>query len=271
MKRVIKAKSLTEAAQDWIEHADHIQILHIFDDAANLVDQSGNVLSIVNPHIGDGPFNLVLEETILFTNYVRIETIPIIQKEKILLGELIIDVRRAYRWDPYPDWKKLHASRHEVFKRFYSTEEVNIQSSVPEAILSQFFSSAATTDIAKIKRSVKKIAGLGIGLTPSGDDIIMGALFAVRIVHPPDVANVIANEMVKVASPATTSLSAAWIRSAGTGQAGIHWHVLFAALLSGQELETPLAKIAAIGETSGMDAITGFLGVIFAFNERIMG
>jgi hypothetical protein len=127
--------------------------------------------------------------------------------------------------------------------------------------LSQAITSA---DLLCTRRAAHQLAGLGAGLTPAGDDVLMGAIYAVWIIHPVDQAKLVAAAIACEAVPMTTSLSAAWIRAAAHGQAGIRWHDLFNALLLGNQLaiQSSVKRILSIGCTSGSDALAGFLGVL---------
>ena len=74
--------------------------------------------------------------------------------------------------------------------------------------------------------------------------------------------------MTNVAAPLTTSLSAAWLRSAGRGEAGILWHEFFDALSLGDSsaIQLQITKLLSIGHTSGADALAGFIAFI-SFKE----
>jgi hypothetical protein len=67
----------------------------------------------------------------------------------------------------------------------------------------------------------------------------------------------------------TTSLSAAWLKSAGKGEAGILWHEFFDALISANPVQIQEAadRILTVGETSGGDALAGFVGVFMRWAE----
>jgi hypothetical protein len=95
----------------------------------------------------------------------------------------------------------------------------------------------------------------------------------VWIIHPLEIASTLTQEIATIAAPLTTSLSAAWLRSAGRGEAVILWHVFLDALLvsrignptySAGILEA-IDNILAVGETSGADALAGFFGTIAAW------
>ena len=81
---------------------------------------------------------------------------------------------------------------------------------------------------------------------------------------------VLAEEIAGAAAPLTTSLSAAWLRSAGKGEAGILWHEFFDALIDSDaaRIQETMDKILAVGETSGADALAGFIGLLAAWREE---
>ena len=128
-------------------------------------------------------------------------------------------------------------------------------------------SAFANADLPSSLTAAQKLAGLGIGLTPAGDDFILGAVLAAWIIHPPEIARVLAKEVTDVAAPLTTSLSAAWLRSAGRGEAGVLWHNFFDDLISADTnaIQESLDKILSVGETSGADALAGFIGTLMYY------
>jgi len=127
----------------------------------------------------------------------------------------------------------------------------------------------ANADFPSSLTSASKLAGLGAGLTPAGDDFIMGAIYAAAIIHPPEIARVLAEEITDLTAPLTTSLSGAWLRSAGRGEAGILWHKFFEALSSADpmHIQEAMDKILAVGETSGADAMAGFTSLLIYWGE----
>ncbi len=90
----------------------------------------------------------------------------------------------------------------------------------------------------------------------------MGAMYAAWMIHQQDAAKMITEEIANVAVPLTTSLSGAWLRSAAKGEAGELWHEFFTALIEDKNIYLPMSKILSVGETSGSDALAGFLETI---------
>jgi hypothetical protein len=266
----LNALSLAPAVNDWLENSPQPRILHVFDRACNLVNERGEVLCIVTPQIGNGPFNLVIEEDFPFSNYLHEQSLISIDGDQLYLGDLTIHTIKAKLWLPRPDWEWLYTSKDNLLTQLTLLPNKNLKPQLPAPLLSTLTVSIAVADIHSSLAAVQKLAGLGIGLTPSGDDFIMGALYAAWIIHPFDIATDITKEIVRAAAPLTTSLSAAWLRAAGMGEAGILWHEFFDAL-SGADtvrIQTAMDKILAVGETSGADALAGFIGTFISYMER---
>ncbi len=280
----INALSLAPDVNDWLANSRHPRILHVFDYVCNLINEHREVLSIVTQQIGNGPFNLVIEDDILFSARLNVQSSISIGADQLNLGDLTINTVNARLWSPCPDWERLHAKKDDILNQLTSLPITNYQkrgldtpfakiaqgySTTPnfQSLISNLCSSLVTADLPNCIDSAKQLAGLGSGLTPAGDDFILGAVLAAWIIHSPDVAKVLAKEVTNTAAPLTTSLSAAWLRSAGKGEAGILWHDLFDALNSADSayIQASLEKILAIGETSGADALAGFLGTLMCW------
>lgn len=268
--RPIKTLSLTPVVSDWLARTGRPRILHVFPGACNLVNERRQVLSIVTLEIGNGPFNLVIADDLRFSEHLRHDSQISIFPAQLILGDLVIDFREPDLWDPTPGWGLLHKKRVEILNLLNSIQFDRNQTTLPAILLSTLADSIVAADIPSCLNVGKRIAGLGIGLTPSGDDVIIGALYAAWIIHPHETVSFLASEIAKVAAPSTTSLSAAWLRSAGRGEAGELWHEFFDVLISGDDPEIQINRLISVGETSGVDAFAGFLGVMSAYKERII-
>ena len=259
----IQTLSLTPNVKSWLAKSRYPRLLHVFDHACNLINEHREVLSVVTAQIGNGPFNLVVENEVYFSEYLTCESPVIVSHHHLHLGDLIIDTADAPFWSPCPDWEMLHARRNHILLqlnqlRITNDREASLSDQFPLSSLSFALVSA---DIPTALALTAQLAGLGPGLTPSGDDILIGALYATWIVHSPEFASFITREIANTAAPLTTSLSAALLRSAGKGEAGILWHELFRALIAGEAIQHPVSRLLSVGETSGADAMGGFMGI----------
>ncbi len=122
--------------------------------------------------------------------------------------------------------------------------------------------SAPHADVGSLEfeAAVSQLAGLGSGLTPAGDDYLVGVMAALWLLQRPEVPPQIA----AIAVPKTTTLSAAFLQAAGQGYFSEAWHGLVHALDSGDRAATggAVQRIADFGASSGRDALAGFSRII---------
>jgi hypothetical protein len=103
------------------------------------------------------------------------------------------------------------------------------------------------------------LIGLGPGLTPSGDDALVGIEAALHALDWPS-AGFLASAMGDV-EDRTTALAATLLRHAAAGEFAERLHTLLAALLGSDDETIPTAidRAAAWGATSGTDCMLGVL------------
>ena len=262
--------SLAPDVNDWLANSLHPRILHVFDQVCNLINERREVLSIVNSEIGNGPFNLVIEDDICLSKYLNLQTLISNSLRQLEIGNLTINTAYAKLWNPRPDWERLYARRYEIFDQLMSLSLPNHQLSIPDSITSTVSSALANANISTARKAAAQLAGLGQGLTPSGDDFIMGAILAAWIIHPIEIAKVFADDLAKTAASLTTSLSAAFLISAGKGEAGSLWHDLFDGLISENTMaiHSALEGLLNIGHSSGADALSGFIDTYISYMKR---
>ena len=249
--------SVTSHVKNWLADSKRPRILHVFDHACNLINEKREVVSLVTQWIGKGPFNLVIDEDVLFSQHLVVDSPVSMFADQLIVSDWSFQTDHAALWDPRPDWEKLHCQRDAVFSLLRELQITN-----DEFRTSSFSSALLHRDIEEAKVYASQIAGLGYGLTPAGDDFLMGAIYAAWILHPSEFAGPFLQQIASTVAPLTTSLSSAWLIAAGNGEAGILWHQFFEALLSADKVRSQKAmdKIVTVGETSGMDAMAGFVG-----------
>lgn len=108
------------------------------------------------------------------------------------------------------------------------------------------------------------LIGLGPGLTPSGDDLVGGALCALHATGRTEVAARLAAWALPLAKAGTNRISCAHLACAAVGECGEAVNDAMVALVGGGEAD--LERIDAIGHTSGWDALAG---VVLALEARI--
>ena len=268
----ITAHNLTPRVQQWLQKPAEVTLLHLFDRVINLVDAEGEIISVVQPQIQSGPFSLVVEEERPFLQLISPHAHVSKTATSLTIGPLEIEYRQAKLWQPVPDWQQLR-KRQDVWQDVLPEMETAVHAHLstlgslgPANFNAQF--QAAMTGMQTVlfaansdewRTAVTKLAGLGPGFTPAGDDFLLGFLFGLWATRPREQVMDLAKIVVETAVPRTTQLSAAWLQTAGRGEAHNTWHELVKALLAKAKWQLPLQNILQTGATSGTAALLGFI------------
>ncbi len=99
-------------ALDWLRRGLPAKVLHVFTGNINLMDQDGEILALVQPRIGPGPFSAVVESRagshsdseILgnwdFTKHVDFHSTVRVSENNLEVGGLSVHFTSAIHWDP---------------------------------------------------------------------------------------------------------------------------------------------------------------------------
>ncbi len=122
---------------------------------------------------------------------------------------------------------------------------------------------AGATEITDAGRS---LIGLGPGLTPSGDDLLVGLLATLHALGDPRAGDIGAS-WARAAATGTTAVAASFHRHAAGGAFAERLHDLLVAVLAGPVpgITAAVGLAAAWGATSGADTV---LGVTVALGAR---
>ncbi len=239
------------------------RVLAVFDRVCDLVTPEGKVIALVTPDVGDGPLNIVVGawSPTWFCHF----------GPNLQIDDMQIDLSQATVWEPRPDWSALRdrldpitgrlpalyeMARRHVQVAWAGTSPTPIQITLPKPMPEGW-----NGDLDKLRNGAAQLAGLGRGLTPAGDDFLCGVMLWAWLAHPaPDE---FCRAIAETATPRTTTLSAAFLRSAARGECPAAWHQLLAALASGSEqaLDAATRQVLAHGATSGADMLAGFLAL----------
>ena len=250
---------------------------------------TGFVASIVGPSHRGEPIAIVLPSQPDFLSWpLEIGAMGYLDAGNLKLGgtesafAVAIDLRESTRIEPIPmptisslgeSWT-LAVSELVRIQSMKSTE-LRMNALLGGEGASIFPLSALTRAILALSRSplepsleiIYKIVGSGQGLTPAGDDFLVGYAGAASSIagqlnmgglpFPPQV---IAAALVEAAD-STTALSASMLRLAAKGHYPAHLGELAAALAIKDSARSTAAlrHVCAIGHSSGADTATGFL------------
>jgi hypothetical protein len=288
-ERWLRAEALTPAARAWLGETLTARVLSAHERALNLINQDRAVLALVTSERGLTPFAVVVAggEPGPFRGLTQQSPVRI-SPDTLSIGLLRIDMSAAALWDPRPDWPGLRAAlqasgawRPRLAGMALKAERAGSLldlyrpvggaqggDAVARALLARARPAAqnvaaglAAHDALQAAEGARALAGLGGGLTPAGDDFVVGALLAAWLGEYGPGAEALGGAMADAVAPRTTTLSAAYVRAAAGGECIAQWHALLNALGGGDwtAVEAAVGRLVAIGHTSGADSLAGFL------------
>jgi hypothetical protein len=113
-------------------------------------------------------------------------------------------------------------------------------------------------------KEILNLLGLGPGLTPSGDDFLVGFLVALSILDRQDLMAGICEIIQPLISELTGPISGLHILAAKDGEASEVLHQALNSILVGgyDEISECLNAVSLVGHTSGWDALAGAITVL---------
>jgi hypothetical protein len=143
---------------------------------------------------------------------------------------------------------------------------------LPRSILAGLEDAITSDDAEATAAAAAAIAGLGPGLTPSGDDVLIGLLATHAWAEAAGFAGdpALRRAVVDAAAPRTTRLAAQLLAAAADGCVTAPLTNLLASVYRrGRRRAPDVAAVLAIGGTSGADMLMGVLLCGRALVERI--
>lgn len=281
---VLPTRSIARPVRDLLAARPfEARVLAVFPRACLLVTPGGDVLSLVLPGAGDGPLNVVVEgEPGAFGGLAQ--AMPArLQDERLFVGDVQVTLAGAAAWEPRPAWERLRSAGATAPGRLAQLRELALARAPRDSLLvlltpetepaggprpqaevetaraaAADLAAGRSGDAARLEAAARRLAGLGGGLTPSGDDYLAGAMLRAWLDGPTPEA--FCRAVLAGAASRTTLLSAALLRAAARGECSADWHRLLAALAAGAPLGPAVDAVLAHGHTSGADALAGFLG-----------
>lgn len=282
----LQATLVSLPAMRWLDRRPNAQVLHAFSRCVNLLAEDDEILSLTAEGIEPGPFSIVVEREAEHGLdgegcFAGLETATTVKANAsgLQIGRLNICVDRALFWDPRFEVGLL--DEQPVKDGLNLIRSLIIRHAAKESLALALGSDDGSLYQRRIGQAWHKLrkgilsdeqglcvegawlaAGVGIGLTPAGDDFLVGVLAGLWTgLADPDRY---ADSIVAGATPRTSKLSAAWITAAGRGAFGQVWHDLSLALLNRDQGSVLRAgrRILGTGHTSGTDAMSGFLATM---------
>jgi hypothetical protein len=246
-------RSPLPAAQGWSVHARFERAVIL----ASAVD--GALLSLVQHDLADGPFTARLGADAP-RDHRSIDHVP------------EMDAGGLVTWRPGLVEASDAAEPDEVERRLRQLGDIarragagarGIHAVAREGELEALSLALSSGDLDAAGAAAGRIAGLGPGLTPSGDDVLAGALaFSAWGDHAGVLGDgrALRSAVRDAATPRTTRFAAQMIDAAARGHVFAPLARLLSILLRRETAGPPdIAPLLAVGETSGGDMLTGMI------------
>jgi Protein of unknown function (DUF2877) len=306
---MIKFQAIRISAEGrrWSRERKNIRVLQVFPHSCNLVDEYGNLLTLLMCGFEMRPFSVEVapevENQIVFTDLVDQHTTVRYEMGSLSVGPLEISWTSAGDWDAVIPWRNykgdpsgLDQLIDGIFRLLVAAAPEGSLASIiqfpkesgpigrPPAWLqetvsirsrervSALLSAIQSADMPGARHAARNLAGLGSGLTPAGDDFILGLIYALWLCWPSETAQSWAESLVEAAVPLTTPLSGAFLNAGARGEASEHWHELFQSWRSNNPtgVERALGRIIQTGHSSGSDALAGFYATVRLLTGRFV-
>lgn len=236
--------------------------------ACNLADDRGRVIALALPALGNGPFSIVIGGQAGCFAELKDGQRAYADAEHIVVGGWHIPLANARAWDStLPTGPPVRlGSRSAAIVQPYALWPEQAGDTPAAAAMARLQARGAQALHTALEQghnladAARQLAGLGHGLTPAGDDYLLGVMAALWLLDEREEVLIIARS----ASPHTTFLSRAFLSAAARGQFAEPWHDLAGALARDRadECATAVQRIAAIGASSGRDALAGFAATL---------
>lgn len=244
-------------------------IFSAFKRAYNLIDAQDRVIALTSFEMGRGPFSIVVDGESFFSA-LKLKQPVFITPECINIDKWKIDLTKAEVWEPQITWptEPLEISKaiFEILQPYNHWPQLEPNSPIARQIVSRLSQAANQFNQALIRNenieaAVMQLVGLGGGLTPAGDDYLVGVMAALRLRGDLDYLS----EIIQTALPRTTSLSGAFLAAAAWGEFMEPWHNLAQALSNSDDaaFQRAVNRISQFGASSGRDALAGFTAVLY--------
>ena len=270
------------------------KVLSSHRHAVNFVDSGGRPLSIVEGRSRMGPFSIEVEATparVWYADRSDPLRIALEGETRVSIDGRTLDLSSAASWNPRPDWSALvtvpwHFEFLPALLNRLRTSAppeslacvldlLSTHSAGPDAHRSRLRDmprAAAATACLRLCQALAEgklndvaaasaaLAGMGPGLTPSGDDFLIGVMFGIQSALPTAKAKARSNFIYRASAGRTNRISDAWLLAAADGQAVQSWHELAGAILTHDRrmVDRACQDLIAVGHTSGADALAGF-------------
>lgn len=243
----------------------------VFNKTINLLTENEWMISLVTKNIDEAPFSILVDTEDFKKWQIAIGENVLLNEKKVALNATSIDISRARSYDLkrgiFNDNGSLIKENLEVVRRIITSkgpeEKYKFESKALEMVVHRttlLRKACLEENNEEIIRSCRSLLGLGQGLTPSGDDVMMGLFLVLGLENSPMkhldflLGKVIENRMED-----TTDVSYHGLLRASEGYYRSILVKAVEAMAKEVSIEEIVMDVLSIGHSSGRDLLYGIL------------
>lgn len=259
-----------------------IRIHSIFKRVINIISNEKILYTISNANTDNAPYTLKIDFKGSFKDAIAKDDKIIVGEESIIIGNVLIDLSDAILWSPVTkkiiDYSRLNIDNNiQIFNRliidsgesggckdYYLKHFLNINANSTSPIEEQLSKKIGMfykhlSDWSLNKDHIKNLIGLGIGLTPSGDDFLTGFLASIDKFEKDKDLHKRIGEWIHPLLSSTTDISAAMLKAAieGKHREGLSEFIYSFLESDEQDFIRCFNNLLSIGSSSGTDLSIG--------------
>ena len=258
----------------------------VHQQACNLVSARGNLVTLAAPALGNGPFHVTVPAD-LFAAVTLSDQFINPTGKRLMWRDYELDLSVAELWSPVVHWPRNQLNRSVCdhltavadelcpFNLFcpaggassLAWEQLRRRLDDGIAALQMGFRSGG---MEHVYAGARALGGLGPGLTPAGDDLLVGAMAGLWLMQEcfPSATLLQQKDAARCCQligdttiPQTTQLSGLWLTFAMQNHFSEPWHRVANSLASNdiKEVRTAVSSLMSVGATSGSAAFFGFV------------
>lgn len=260
----------------------NFRVHSVYNRVLNLVDENDDIFAIVLKTIDNAPHTLRVDSKLSFKKQKinQEDEIQIVNKQIIISNKLVIDFKDYQLYQSQlrrkinlktkilkANLKAAYAiieakGKYGGAKYFYQKKFTADNFSKKAATIEKEFAKRADNYILAEKKDPQKIIGLGMGLTPTGDDFLLGYFLTMALIddkYSKEVFKNLKNELEKIEF-STTDLSKAMLKRALELKVRENIKkLIFSFNKNNEDFKFYLKKVLKIGSSSGTDISTGIM------------
>jgi len=250
------------------------EVHSIFSKALNIRTEENELISIVAAEKLNGPNRILIElplDKAFISLKIKEGTRVVGNREKIIIngGSLSVSLEKAEKWLPEVKRKgntpyfQIKDNLLSLKKSLSIEREGDRISQALRTRTQELIASIKGKDIPKVSENIKRLIGFGEGLTPSGDDFLVGLIASLHLLSSPKRKHLLKKmkEIINLEKDRTTFLSGKFLEYACQGRFPETILNLIEAIFSENRegVEKATKRCLNFGATSGRDTILGVL------------